>query len=87
MWVEFVVGSRFYSEDFPPHPPIFLPPQKKPTLQIVIQSEELCTKSQFVDMPLLNPIIIVFFFCLFRTILLFLFVLNGTECELSWQRI
>ena len=34
---------------------------KKPTLQILIPSEELCTKSHFVDIPLLNPIIIIFF--------------------------
>ena len=28
MWIEFVVGSRPYSEGFSPGSPVFLPPQK-----------------------------------------------------------
>ena len=31
IWVEFVVGSHPYSEDFSPGCPIFLPPQKNST--------------------------------------------------------
>ena len=36
MWVEFVVGSRPWSEGFSPGSPVFLPPQK-PTFQIPIR--------------------------------------------------
>jgi len=58
MWVEFVVGSRPYSEGFSPGSLVFLPPQKSTLLNSNLIWKQWM-KSHFVEIPLQIPIIII----------------------------
>ena len=67
MWVEFVVGSRPYSEGFSPGSPVFLPPQKS-TLSSKFQFDREFEGHGFVSylycyvLPSLNKVDLSFLF-------------------------
>ena len=61
MWVEFVVGSRPFSEGFSPGTPVFLPPQKTNIIKFQFNLETL-ERRAISNIPLKVPFILYLFY-------------------------